>query len=220
MTAIVELIVFTGCPQCGEKEGWLSRGLPPITSVSALRSNNKQRLSGQCVPSRKCTNCWERKREAQCTWLWNTAETHSCICTVLYFRTKIKPFVCERFKGKKNVFRAETTSWSWWTKMATISPLCPCNRSLYSYCGIYMFHGGINYKLREQWSRVEPHSCPTESFSKPLNTITQPYIHFYSSHIQRRGQGGIVLMDQNHVSWWKVICLQSDHKETPTATKR
>lgn len=33
-----------------------------------------------------------------------------------------------------------------------------------------MFHGGINYKLREQWSRVEPHSCPTESFCKHNNT--------------------------------------------------
>lgn len=100
MTAITELMVFAACPQSGEKEGRLSWELRPITSVSALLSNNKQRRSGQCVPSRKCTNCWERKREAQCTWLWSTAEKHPYICTVLHFITKI-----EKKRGFLNDFK-------------------------------------------------------------------------------------------------------------------
>lgn len=50
MTTIMELIVLSACPKCGETEGWLSWGLWPITSLSALHFNNKQRSSGHSAP--------------------------------------------------------------------------------------------------------------------------------------------------------------------------
>lgn len=70
-----------------------------------------------------------------------------------------------------------------WVTTATIPSLSPWNRSLYSCWGIYMFHGGINCKLRGQRSRVQSHSCPTEKHQQTLelnNTAKQSLLqHTY-----------------------------------------
>lgn len=55
--------------------------------------------------------------------------------------------------------------------MVTIFPLCPWNSSHYSCCGMYMFYGGINYKLRGQRSCVQTHSCPTEKLQQTLELL-------------------------------------------------
>lgn len=63
----------------------------------------------------------------------------------------------------------------------------PENRSIHSFCGIYMFYGGINYEPRGQWSCVRSHSCPTVELQQ-----TQSCSHtFMTKKVTCEGAGGL-----------------------------
>lgn len=66
MTAIKGTILFSTCLTCGETEGRLSCGLWPATSLPACHSDNKQRGSGQCAISQKCTNDSQADEQLTC----------------------------------------------------------------------------------------------------------------------------------------------------------
>lgn len=173
----MELIVFSACLKCGETEGWLSWGLWPITSLSALHSNNKQRGFGQRVPSRKCTNCWERHRAAQCTWLQNRFGKLLCGHEI----------VCIWYPSLSNVFLGVWKDWkkmyvsSWnnnqngWQQLQ--SPLYVPGTDPFIPAVVFTCFMEELITICVDSRPVYGHILgPLKSFSKHLNSTTQPYV--------------------------------------------
>lgn len=64
---------------------------------------------------------------------------------------------------------------------------------------MYMFYGGINYKLRGQRSCVQTHSCPTEKIQQTLelNNTAIRSSHISMGRARWLAKGGMGPEDQN-----------------------
>lgn len=181
MTAIVELIVLSACLKCGGTEGWLSWGLWPATSLSALHCNNKQRGSGQCEPSRKCTNCWERKRAAHCTWLRNTAEKFQhdqWICmyyTVFYNLNYVMPLWVLYNTETFVLHFMNQNGWQWPQSSLYAPAIDPSIPAVVCTC----FMEELIISCMDSGLVCSHILVPLRSFSKNFNSTTQPYVIWF-----------------------------------------
>lgn len=168
ITAIVGLIVFSVCLKCGETEGWLSWGPWPIKPALLFPATINKEALAVCVCLHEKAQLVEREEKSNAEHL--TLKLSEKIVVGPWFMHVISEIKCCVFccsKGNKNLCFSKFKQ-SEWVTTATIPSLCSWNRSLYSCMGIYMLHGGINYKLQGQPSCVQSHSCPTEKLQQAL----------------------------------------------------